>query len=124
MRLVPNRGFSPAIVAINSRISGLNRGRVGAENSERGRFGAEGADLGRVRQDDFVLFFFIYWALRRVLELIVVLGRSWSCGGSCPVHNCGRPRPRGGGPAVRSRWPVHADRVRRLAQGHGAAPSR
>ena len=48
---------------------------MGAENSERGRFGAEGADLGRVRQDDFVLFFFIYWALRRVLELIVVLGR-------------------------------------------------
>ena len=49
--------------------------RVGAENSERGRFGAEGADLGRIRQDDFVLFFCIYWALRRVLELIVLLGR-------------------------------------------------
>ena len=34
------------------------------------------------------------------------------------------PRPRGGGPAVRSRSPVHADRVGRLAPGHGEAPSR
>jgi hypothetical protein len=34
------------------------------------------------------------------------------------------PRPRGGAPAVRSRWPIHADRVGRLARGHDAAPSR
>ena len=33
------------------------------------------------------------------------------------------PRPRGGAPVVRSRWPVHADRVGRLAQGLGAAPA-
>ena len=36
---------------------------------------AVGADLSRVRQDGFALFFFLYWALRRFLELIVLLGR-------------------------------------------------
>ena len=46
-----------------------------AENSERGAFVEVAADLGRVRQDDLVLFFFLYWALHRVLELIVLLGR-------------------------------------------------